>query len=151
MACTTPSKTCKELISLEIYSSNFSLKKSNYTKIDLLIEVNEDQSEEDMNQKLNNNENLIYYTKEHKRILIGILDANISKRRPEQILEMLINNSWNANKVMEKLKKELKERNNKELGDVDKGLKKSKTQQIPNNPNNNNDETLFYNNARTEK
>ena len=89
-----------ENITIEIFSNRYILKENKNLKINLNIEVNNDKVEEDLNIKLNYNEMVIFYNKEHKEILVSLLENELKGYNPEQIVEILRKNNWNKEKCM---------------------------------------------------
>ena len=104
LKCETPHKLCSENISLELYSSKIKLKAINKMKININIEVNEDKNEENMNNHIliNNNEMIICYNKQHKEILISLMENEFKEEKPKNVIERLIKHNWNKEKVIEK-------------------------------------------------
>ena len=100
LKCVTMDKLCKENITIEIFSNRYILKENKNLKINLNIEVNNDKVEEDLNIKLNYNEMVIFYNKEHKEILVSLLENELKGYNPEQIVEILRKNNWNKEKCM---------------------------------------------------
>ena len=91
---------CKETVSLELYSSRYVLKDNKNLKIVLNIDVNEDKAEEELNYKLFYNEMVILYNKEHKKILINLIEKEMKKYNPEEFVDVLIKYNWNKDKFL---------------------------------------------------
>ena len=103
LVCETPSKLCTENISLELYSAKKSFKIINNKKINICIEINEDQNEEKLNNNdlINNNENIICYNKEHKEILLSLLENHLNGQNPIEVINELIKYNWDKEKMLE--------------------------------------------------
>ena len=91
---------CKETVSLELYSSRYVLKDNKNLKIVLNIDVNEDKAEEELNYKLFYNEMVILYNKEHKKILVNLIENEMKKYNPEEFVDVLIKYNWNKDKFL---------------------------------------------------
>lgn len=106
--CITPPTTCKEVIDCELFSLEFNLKNCKELNMNILIEVNEDQSEENMNEKLKNYETLCLLTKEHKQMILSVFDEtnkNINEIKDlKEVYQLLIKNNWKKENVVQKLK-----------------------------------------------
>ena len=100
LKCLTPKIMCKETVSLELYSSRYVLKDNKDLKIVLNIDVNEDKAEEELNYKLFYNEMVILYNKEHKKILINLIEKEMKKYNPEEFVDVLIKYNWNKDKFL---------------------------------------------------
>ena len=101
--CITPKKICKENIIFEIFSNNYILKDSQNLKINFNIEINEDTEEENLNMKLCFNEMAIIYNKEHKKILVYLLENELKGYQVEEIIDLVINFKWNKEKIIKYL------------------------------------------------
>ena len=89
--CQTPSKLCSENINIELYSTTINLKQNDNLKIKVNIEINEDQEEESLNDKLLNDDKVILYNKEHKEIIIlSLLENECKGYNPTNIIDNLI-------------------------------------------------------------
>ena len=100
LKCITPKQLCKENINLEIYSNNYVLKESPNLKINFIIEINEDNEEENLNSKLCFDEMAILYNKEHKKILISLLENQLKGYQVDEIVDLVINYKWNKEKII---------------------------------------------------
>ena len=100
LKCLTPKIMCKETVSLELYSSRYVLKDNKNLKIVLNIDVNEDKAEEELNYKLFYNEMVILYNKEHKKILVNLIENEMKKYNPEEFVDVLIKYNWNKDKFL---------------------------------------------------
>jgi hypothetical protein len=100
LKCITPKQLCKENINLEIYSNNYVLKESPNLKINFNIEINEDNEEENLNSKLCFDEMAILYNKEHKKILISLLENQLKGYQVDEIIDLVINYKWNKEKII---------------------------------------------------
>ena len=100
LKCITPKQLCKENINLEIYSNNYVLKESPNLKINFIIEINEDNEEENLNSKLCFDEMAILYNKEHKKILISLLENQLKGYQVDEIIDLVINYKWNKEKII---------------------------------------------------
>ena len=103
LLCETPNKLCSEKISLEIYSTKIHFKTKSNLKIDINIEVNEDDDEEKLNNNklINNNKMIICYNKEHKEMLISLLENELVGKKAIDLIEKLVNNNWDKEKLIE--------------------------------------------------
>ena len=101
--CIIPKKKCKENIIFEIYSNNYILKDSPNLKINFNIEMNEDAEEENLNMQLCFNEMAIIYNKEHKKILVYLLENELKGYQVEEIIDLVINFKWNKEKIIKYL------------------------------------------------
>ena len=100
LKCITPKQLCKENINLEMYSNNYVLKESPNLKINFNIEINEDNEEENLNSKLCFDEMAILYNKEHKKILISLLENQLKGYQVDEIIDLVINYKWNKEKII---------------------------------------------------
>lgn len=100
LKCITPDVLCKENITAEIFSNKFILKQSENLRINFSIEINEDNEEEDLNLKLCFNEMAILYNKEHKKILVSLLENELAGNNIDDVLEVLLQFNWNKGKVL---------------------------------------------------
>ena len=89
-------------INIEIYSSKYALKQNDNLKIDINIEINEDKDEEQLNYKLCYNEMVILYNKEHKQIMVSLLENELKeyKYNSDDIIDILLKYKWNKEKVL---------------------------------------------------
>ena len=104
LKCITPNKLCKEKIHIELFSHQYILKENNNQNIDLEIEINEDKDEEDLNYKLFFNEMAILYNKEHKNILISLIEKELKEYDVDDVIELVINFNWDIKKVLDYIK-----------------------------------------------
>lgn len=104
LLCQTPSKFCCENINMELYSSTINLKPNNKLKINTKIEINEDQEEETLNEKLLNDDKVILYNKEHKKIISSLLENEFKGYNPINVIENLIKCNWNRDKCIKEVK-----------------------------------------------
>ena len=102
--CLTQNKLCKENITIEIFSNRYILKDNKNSKIMLNIEINNDISEEDINLNLNYNEMIILYNKEHKKLLLSLMENELKGYNIEEIVEVLVKYNWNKEKFLKELK-----------------------------------------------
>ena len=102
LKCITPNKICNEKINIEIYSNKYDLKQNDNLKIDINIEINEDKDEEQLNYKLFFNEMVILYNKEHKQIMVSLLENELKeyKYNSDNIIDILLKYKWNKEKVL---------------------------------------------------
>ncbi len=105
LKCLTPKNLCKENITLEIYSNRYILKENKNNKIYLNIEVNEDKEEENLNLKLLYNEMAILYNKEHKKIIVSLIENELKEFNIDNVVEILIKYNWNKEKCLKNFKK----------------------------------------------
>ena len=70
----------------------------------LNIEINNDISEEDINLNLNYNEMIILYNKEHKKLLLSLMENELKGYNIEEIVEVLVKYNWNKEKFLKELK-----------------------------------------------
>ena len=98
--CITPNKICKENINLEVYSARFDLKENSNLRINFNIEINEDMEEESLNFKLCFNEMAILYNKEHKQILVSLIENELKGYDVDDIIELIIDYNWDKNKLL---------------------------------------------------
>ena len=90
---------------MEIYSNRYLLKENKNNTINLNIEVNEDKEEEELNLKLLYNHMVISYNKEHKKILVSLIENELKDYDAEEIVDLLIKYDWNKEKFLKILKK----------------------------------------------
>ena len=102
--CQTPSKLCSENINMELYSTTINLKPDNKLKINVNIEINEDQEEESLNDKLLNDDKVILYNKEHKEIILSLLENEFKGHNPTNVIKNLIKCNWNRDKCIKEIK-----------------------------------------------
>ena len=69
-------------------------------RINFSIEINEDNEEEDLNLKLCFNEMAILYNKEHKRIMVSMLENELAGNNIEDVIEVLLQYNWNKEEVL---------------------------------------------------
>ena len=100
LKCITPDVLCKEHMIAEIFSNKFALKHNENLRINFNIEINEDNEEEDLNLKLCFNEMVILYNKEHKQILVSLLENELAGNNIEDVLEVLLQYNWNKEEVL---------------------------------------------------
>ena len=50
---------------------------------------------------INNNEMIICYNKQHKEILISLMENEFKEEKPINVIESLIKHNWNKEKVIE--------------------------------------------------
>ena len=103
--CLTPKNLCKENIIMESFSNRYILKDNKNNKIFINIEVNEDKEEENLNWKLLYNEMVILYSKEHKKLLISLMENELRGCDANKIVEMLIKYNWNKEKCLKNFHK----------------------------------------------
>ena len=108
MKCISGDKIGKEKIIFYGFSDELSLKNPQNLNFTLEFEINNDEEEEKMNQNLGNNENVILYNKEHKKIALNILnrigDSNRSVKHINNIFNILIINNWDEEKSLNRIK-----------------------------------------------
>ena len=90
---------------MEIYSNRYILKENKNNKISINIEVNEDEEEENMNLKLFYNEMAILYNKEHKKIIVDLVENELKGCDVDKIVETLFKYNWNKEKCLKNFKK----------------------------------------------
>ena len=110
LKCLTPNKLIKENINLELYSNSYNLKDDKKPIINFSIEINEDKDEENMNFKLFFNEMGILYNKEHKKLMISLLENEMKGYKVDDVIDLIIHYNWDK----EKLLKLISSFNNKE-------------------------------------
>ena len=101
--CITPPKLCTEKVSMYLFSSTIDIKSNNNLKININIEINEDQDEEKLNNKLLNNDMVIFYNKEHKKILDSLLENELKENNPINIMLKLKKNDWDKEKTIKEI------------------------------------------------
>lgn len=108
MKCISGDKLGKENITLYGFSDVLNFKNPENLKFNLVFEVNNDEEEEKMNEKLEFNENVILYDKQHKQIALNILenigDTNKSKTHINKVFNILLTNKWDKEKSINKIK-----------------------------------------------
>ena len=102
--CQTPSELCSEIINMELYSTTKNLKQNDNLKIIVNIKINEDQEEESLNDKLLNDDKVILYNKEHKEIILSLLENEFKGHNPTNVIKNLIKCNWNRDKCIEEMK-----------------------------------------------
>jgi len=102
--CQTPSTLCSENINMELYSTTINIKSNNSLKINVNIEINEDKEEESLNDNLLNDDKVILYNKEHKEIILSLLENECKGYNPTNIIDNLIKYNWNRDKCIQKMK-----------------------------------------------
>jgi len=102
--CQTPSELCSEIINMELYSTTKNLKQNDNLKIIVNIKINEDQEEESLNDKLLNDDKVILYNKEHKEIILSLLENEFKGHNPTNVIKNLIKCNWNKDKCIEEMK-----------------------------------------------
>ena len=108
MKCISGDKLGKEKITFYGFSEDLSFKNPENLKFNLEFEINNDEEEEKMNKKLEYNENVIIYNKEHKQIALEILesigDFNRAKEHINNVFNILIQSKWNKEKSINRIK-----------------------------------------------
>ena len=104
--CISPKELCKENIIIELFSNRYILKENKSLKINLNIEVNNDKEEENLNNKLNYSDKIIFYNKEHKKIIVSLLENELKGMDAEDFIDTLIKYNWNKEKFLKNSVKE---------------------------------------------
>lgn len=108
MKCITGSNLGKENIIFYGFSQDLIFKNPEKVKFSLDFEVNNDEEEEKLNKKLEYNENVIMYNKEHKKLALEILesiyDDNRTNGHLNKVFNILIENDWDKNKSINYIK-----------------------------------------------
>ena len=89
---------------MELYSTTKNLKQNENLKINVNMEINEDQEEESLNDKLLNDDKVILYNKEHKEIILSLLENEFKGHNPTTIIKNLIKCNWNRDKCIKEIK-----------------------------------------------
>jgi len=100
LKCITPDVLCKEDMIAEIFSNKYVLKPNENLRINFSIEINEDDEEEDLNIKLCFNEMAILYNKEHKQIMVSLLENELAGNNIDDVIEVLLQYNWNKEEVL---------------------------------------------------
>jgi len=106
LKCISPKVLCKENIIIELFSNKFILKENKSLKINLNIEVNNDKEEENLNNKLNYSDKIIFYNKEHKNIVVSLLENELKGLNAEDFIDTLIKYNWNKEKFLKNFENE---------------------------------------------
>ena len=106
LKCISPKVLCKENIIIELFSNKFILKENKSLKINLNIEVNDDKEEENLNNKLNYSDKIIFYNKEHKNIVVSLLENELKGLNAEDFIDTLIKYNWNKEKFLKNFENE---------------------------------------------
>ena len=108
MKCIAGDTLGKEKITFYGFSEDLSFKNPEILKFNLEFEINKDEEEEKMNKKLEYNENVILYNKEHKKLALEILeslgDFNRTKEHINSVFNILIQSKWNKEKSINRIK-----------------------------------------------
>ena len=108
MKCIAGEKLGKESIYFYGFSETLNFKSPEKVKFNLVFEINNDDEEEKMNEKLGYNENVILYNKEHKQLALNILesigDSNRSKEHINNVFNILITNKFDKQKSINMIK-----------------------------------------------
>lgn len=108
MKCISGDKIGNEKIIFYGFSEYLNFKNPENLKFSLEFEINEDEEEEKMNENLGNNENVILYNKNHKKIALNILksigDSNRSVNHINKVFNILIRNNWDEEKSINIIK-----------------------------------------------
>ena len=112
MKCIAGEKLGKESIYFYGFSETLNFKYPEKVKFNLVFEINNDDEEEKMNEKLGYNEHVILYDQEHKQMALNILesigDSNRTKEHINTVFNILIKNKYDKEKsinVIKSLKK----------------------------------------------
>lgn len=100
LKCMTPNTLCKENINIQLFSNKILLKQNNNLKFNINIEINEDNDEENLNSKLCFNEMVILYNKEHKNILISLLENELKGYNSDDIIDLVLEYNWDKKKIL---------------------------------------------------
>ena len=107
LKCISGGKMGREKINFYLFSRELALKNSGQLNFCIEFEINNDVEEEEMNKNLNFNENVILYSKEHKRMALKILDEigdnNRSEKYIKEVFDILIDSKWDKNKAIKKI------------------------------------------------
>ena len=97
----------KEKINFYLFSRELTLKNSGQLNFYIEFEINDDVEEEEMNKNLKFNENVILYSKDHKRLALKILDEigdnNRSEKHIKEVFDILIDSKWDKNIAIKKI------------------------------------------------
>ena len=108
MKCITGKKLGTEKINFYAFSEELKFKNQSELNFSIEFEINDDEEEEKMNKKLEYNENVIVYNKEHKNIALNILesigDKNRNKTHIDQVFNILMKSNWNKDKAINQIK-----------------------------------------------
>ena len=108
MKCIAGEKIGKEKILFYCFSEELNLKNQEKMQFNLEFEINEDEDEENLNKKLEYNDNLIVYNKQHKKLAIDILeslgDHDRSKGHLNEVFNILIKNNWDKERSIKAIK-----------------------------------------------
>ena len=108
MKCIAGDTLGKEKITFYGFSEDLSFKNPEILKFNLEFEINKDEEEEKMNKKLEYNENVILYNKEHKKLALEILeslgDFNRTKEHINSVFNISIQSKWNKEKSINRIK-----------------------------------------------
>ena len=108
MKCITGKKLGTEKINFYAFSEELKFKNQSELNFSIEFEINDDEEEEKMNKKLEYNENVIVYNKEHKNIALSILesigDKNRNKTHIDQVFNILMKSNWNKDKAINQIK-----------------------------------------------
>lgn len=102
LLCRTPAVKCKEKINIEIYSSELKIRMSSRLSFDLEIEINNDKEDEGLNRELNNDKYAIFHTKEHKKIILNLVNSNeFWTYDLKKVCQVLKDNKWDTKKAVD--------------------------------------------------
>ena len=107
LKCISGGKLGKEKINFYLFSRELTLKNSGQLNFCIEFEINDDMEEEEMNKNLKFNENVILYSKDHKRLALKILDEigdnNRSEKHIKEVFDILIDSKWDKNIAIKKI------------------------------------------------
>jgi hypothetical protein len=102
LLCRTPAVKCKEKINIEIYSSELKIRMSSRLGFDLEIEINNDKEDEGLNRELNNDKYAIFHSKEHKKIILNLVNSNeFWTYDLKKVCQVLKDNKWDTKKAID--------------------------------------------------
>ena len=100
LKCITPNELIKENINVELFGTNYVFKDNKNPKINFSIEINEDKDEENINFKLCYNEMAILYNKEHKKLMISLLENEMKGYIIDDAIDVIIYYNWDKEKIL---------------------------------------------------
>jgi hypothetical protein len=108
MKCASGENLGKEKITFYGFSEQLCFKNPNNLNFTLEFEINNDEDEEKINRNLEYNDNVIMYSKEHKSLVLEILenigDNDRSKSHINKVFNILIENDWDKKRSINNIK-----------------------------------------------
>ena len=106
LLCRTSTSYSEEKINIEIYSAELNIRMSSRLTFDFEIIINEDKEDDNLNNQLNNDKYAIFHTKEHKEIILSMINfKNEWKNDLKKLCQVLRDNKWEKEKSIEVLNK----------------------------------------------